>query len=168
PAHLSSRPSDAGNGAAGNPQNGNAATAGATSPTGPASPALTAHGGTFDVQVQAPPATPASDVSSSSRDMEPTANVIPPGGSLPPAPSASDARIEQMLVTSQAPPAADQVRVENGAIVLTSSSTSAPGAAHALGSGPPADPGPPTGVGNGNPGGNGNGNAGGNGNGNSG
>ena len=90
---------------------------------------LTADGGTFDVQVAAPAETsdthgsapPGSEPGSKAHDNRRDVDLPAQTASLPPAAAPTAAQIEQMLVTDQAAPPANQVRVEGGAIVLTSS-----------------------------------------------
>jgi len=133
---------------------------------------VTASSGTFDVAVT-PPETAGPGHSGESKrdqpDLPPQSAALPPG---PPNPTI----VEQMLVTSQAPPAATGAHVDKGEIVLTTGTPGAPPppppppSEAILAHGPKtgADAGPPVDAGNGNAGGNGNGNAGGNGNGNAG
>lgn len=117
---------------------------------GHAGPTLTANRGTFDVQVDAP-ARP-------SHDMALRAGLSARIGNALNGSSISSARIEQMLIIGRAPPAADQVHVDKGVIVLTSSSAAVPVKSATVAAArrpPPTNP-PNNGTGSGNGTGNGN------------
>src|SRR6185312_12256784 len=151
----------------------------------PSGATLTPSSGVFDVRVDAPAVT--GNSARGNRAGGAPAELTSRAEILSNMARPSAASIEQMLVTNKAPMAADQVQMENGAIVLTSSGASAMASksgtivAAAKRTPPPIPPnngngngnggngngtGNPGGNGNGNPGGNGNGNPGGNGNGN--
>ena len=91
----------------------------------PGGSTITGNSGTFDVSVapaaleSVPSAEGRRNDEGGVRGFRNQAAALPP---LPAAPSA--AQLEQLLVTSQAPPAADVARIEEGAIVLTTVMTS--------------------------------------------
>ena len=109
---------------------------------------ISASGGTFDVQVESPRVanTPA-DPSAHGRA---GALAIPSPSAGLPSMQATAAQVEQLLVTNQAPPPADQANVVDGAIVLSASAK--PPASMSgvpVGAADHPDPGPPPGGNNG-------------------